>query len=273
MLPVIKLGGAEVTRLIVGGNPFSGNSHVSEEMDSEMMDYFSTENIKKTLKDCAANGINTMQMRADSHIMRIVRELRSEGVPLRWIAQTAPEFGSYENNVRSMLKYDPLAIYHHGSMTDIFFKEKNYDELIRRLKVIRETGRTVGLCTHMPEVIYHAEENNWDVDFYMACVYNLSAAPRESGSLTGKANVNERFEDEDKPLMYAAIKSVSKPCLAFKILGSTRNCGSPATVEAAYRECFENIKSTDAVIVGMFPKYSDQPAENCSIVKKILSGK
>ena len=35
---------------------------------------------------------------------------------------------------------------------------------------------------------------------------------------------------------------------------------------------FANIKPTDPVIVGMFPKYSDQVKENTEMVRKILAG-
>ena len=45
-LPTVRLGGHEVSRLIIGGNPFSGNSHFSAEWDNDMLDYFTTENIK-----------------------------------------------------------------------------------------------------------------------------------------------------------------------------------------------------------------------------------
>lgn len=40
MLPTIDLQGKKITRLLIGGNPFSGFSHVSEEMDSEMISYY-----------------------------------------------------------------------------------------------------------------------------------------------------------------------------------------------------------------------------------------
>jgi len=270
MLPTIRLGGADVTRLIIGGNPFSGNSHVSAELDREMMDYFTTENIKRTLRDCLAHGINAMQLRTDKHIMRIIRELSAEGYRPHWIAQTAPEI-IYEANINSIPAYDPVAIYHHGGAADNLFKEKKYDELKRRLSLIRDTGKAVGLGTHMPEVIAYSEEHGWDVDFYMACVYNLSIGYTESSAITGKANQGERFEDVDKPPMYAAIRACEKPCLAFKILGATRNCHTREAVEAAYREAFINIKPTDAVVVGMFPKYSDQVRENCDIVRKLLA--
>ncbi|PIN90353.1 hypothetical protein COU57_03725 [Candidatus Pacearchaeota archaeon CG10_big_fil_rev_8_21_14_0_10_32_14] len=74
MLPLIKLGDYDISRLIVGGNPISGFSHISPEVDKEMIDYYSTTNIKKLLKECEENGINTIQARGDRHIMRVLNE-------------------------------------------------------------------------------------------------------------------------------------------------------------------------------------------------------
>jgi hypothetical protein len=103
----------------------------------------------------------------------------------------------------------------------------------------------------------------------MACVHNLNHEIKLSSAITGIANADERFDDADRPLMYAAIRATKKPCLAFKILSATRKCQTPATVEAAFREAFENIKDTDAVVVGMFPKDSDQVSENCGYVRAV----
>ncbi|MCI8624611.1 MAG: hypothetical protein HFG26_13265 [Provencibacterium sp.] len=263
MLPTVPLGVHAVTRLIIGGNPFSGNSHVSREMDEEMQDYFTTAAVKRTLMRCQECGINTMQLRGDRHILRILREFRAEGGRLQWIAQTTPESASFEANVRQMAQAGPIAIYHHGTVTDQLFKEGETEELLRRLAVLRSTGFPVGLATHMPEVVAYAEEQRWDVDFYMTCVYNLSRIDRVSSAVTGKANEDEPFFESDIPLMYKAIRAVDKPCLAFKILGATRRCQSQETVRAAFEEAFCSIKPQDAVIVGMYPKDCDQVALNC----------
>ena len=56
MLPTIKLGSLEVTRLIIGGNPFSGNSHVNESLSEAMRDYFTTARIKETLSAARSTG-------------------------------------------------------------------------------------------------------------------------------------------------------------------------------------------------------------------------
>ena len=270
MLPTISLGSHKVTRLIIGGNPFSGNSHISAAVDAEMESYFTVANIKKALFRSEECGINTMQVRGDRHIFRLIQEYRGEGGKLQWIAQTASEVQPYEGNIRQIVKYDPIAIYHHGTLTDSLFKAGKYDELQQRLQVIRDSEKLVGLGTHMPEVIAFAEEQQWDLDFYMACVHNISKINRISSAITGVSNVDEPFDDEDRALMYQTIRATKKPCLAFKILAAGRKCDAPKTVHTAFNEAFTNIKPIDAVVVGMYPKKQDQVYENTKWVSEIL---
>jgi hypothetical protein len=65
--------------------------------------------------------------------------------------------------------------------------------------------------------------------------------------------------------MYAAMRSTAKPCLAFKILAAGRLCDSAETVEAAFRSTFEGVKPEDAAIVGIYPEYTDQVAEDVAL--------
>ncbi len=260
MLPTIKLGETDVTRLIVGGNPFSGNSHWSDERDWEMRDFFTYDQIKKALFHCEECGLNTMLLRGDMHIMRLIHEYRMEGGTMNWICMTGGEYWSFDGHINQIMQYGAKAIYHHGSVTDHMFKQKQYDELKRRIDVIKSKGIPAGLGTHMPEVIEYAEEHNWGVDFYMACVYNISRTDRISSAITGKANTGEIFEESDIPIMYEKIRQTPKPCLAFKILGAGRRCDNQDTVRNAFYEAFENIKDTDAVVVGVYPKCEDHIA-------------
>ena len=68
--------------------------------------------------------------------------------------------------------------------------------------------------------------------------------------------------------MTAAIKQVSKPCLAFKILGAGRLCWSPPQVDQAFKFAFANIKKTDGVIVGMYPRFTDEIADDVRLTLK-----
>jgi hypothetical protein len=267
MLPTVKLGNTEITRLLIGGNPFSGNSHISYERDWEMRDFFTYAKIKETLFNCMENGINTMVLRSDMHLLRLINEFRHEGGNLNWISMTGGEFLSYRGHINQIMQYKPCAIYHHGSVTDDMFKNKEYDGLKERIKIIKDKGVPAGLATHMPEVIEYAEEHDWGVDFYMACVYNISREDRISSAITGEANNGEVFDEGDIPIMYSMIRSVDKPCLAFKILGATRRCTSEDRIQGAFTEAFENIKASDVVVVGMYP---DQVKPNCEYTRKAL---
>jgi hypothetical protein len=71
--------------------------------------------------------------------------------------------------------------------------------------------------------------------------------------------------------MCAVLRKISKPCLGFKILAAGRVCTSPKKVREAFDFAFKNLKPTDGVIVGMYPRFSDQIAENASIVREIAA--
>jgi len=59
-------------------------------------------------------------------------------------------------------------------------------------------------------------------------------------------------------------------CLGFKLLAAGRRIGSPEQVRQCFEYAFKNLKPTDAVIVGMFPKFSDQIAENVATVRALV---
>ncbi|MCX7598609.1 MAG: hypothetical protein N2512_07035 [Armatimonadetes bacterium] len=271
MLPAVSLGPYEVSRLIVGGNPFSGFSHQSREMDEAFMDYYTVANIKAALFECERQGINTVLLRADRHIQRVLREYRAEGGTLQWIAQTASELKDQVSHIRQVA---PLAIamYHHGSLTDTCWHEGRMSEVRELLAVMRDCGVVVGLGTHLPEVIEYAEEQGWDVDFYMASFYALTRQHPQQLVVAGGSVPDEIYDDADRERMVAVIRATPKPCLAFKILAAGRKATSVGNLQATFEYAFANIKPTDAVVVGVYQKHMNQVAIDAGIVRDILNG-
>jgi len=265
-LPRIKLGSSDVsvTRLISGGNPLCGNSHWSDEMDAAMREYFTPERVVAYLHALEAAGINTLQARGDYHrILHWIELFRREGGRLHWIAQPASEMSDVFENIRVLAAAGAAGVYYHGTRTDRFWLEGRIDQVGDYLKCIRDTGVQVGLGTHIPEVIEYAEEKGWDIDFYMACFYNINRKPRESALVSGGAPASrEEFLASDPPRMCQVIRQTEKTCLAFKILAASRLCSTQEEVAAAFRFAFSHIKPTDAVVVGMFPRDVDQIAVN-----------
>jgi len=265
MLPTVPFGPVEVTRLIVGGNPFCGNSHVDAEMSTDMAEYHTAEAVVKSLHACQKAGINGVQARGDYHrVLHWIELFRRQGGELHWIAQTASEMHDVFQNIRILAAAGAVGVYHHGSATDRFWREGRIDAVEDYLKCMRDCGVQVGLASHIPEVIEYSEERDWDVDYYMTCLYNLSRTERESALVSGNAAAaaGEKFLAEDPPRMMKVVQTTAKQCLVFKILAASRRCGSQEEVAEAFRYAFENIKDCDAVVVGMFQKYLDQVSLN-----------
>ncbi|NLD74577.1 MAG: hypothetical protein GX649_17900 [Chloroflexi bacterium] len=262
-MPTVPFGPHRVSRLIIGGNPFSGNSHYSPALNEEMADYFTADRIVRTLLRCQSLGMRTVQTRADRHLMRVLREYRNAGGTMDWIAQTASELADLEGNVRQIAAQGAIGAYHHGSRTDRLWAEGRIDDVLPLLQCMRDEGLQVGVGTHIPEVIDYIEERGWDVDFYMACLYNLNRKPRDGAIVAGgMAGEQDLFHDEDREAMARRILATDKTVLAFKLLAANRKTATPADRREAFRWAFAHIKPGDAVVVGMFPKYGDQVREN-----------
>jgi len=113
----------------------------------------------------------------------------------------------------------------------------------------------------MPEVLRHAEEQDWDVDFYAGCVYNRRRTHKELRDILGgelPEMPNEVYLQNDPERMYTVFKRTSKPCVAFKILGA----GRVPSAEEAFKFAYASIKPNDIVCVGMFPRFKDEVREN-----------
>jgi hypothetical protein len=271
LLPTIDLCGVKITRLICGGNPLSGYSHFSPEMDQEMISYYTMPNIQALWNECWRNGINTIQTRGDRHQMRGYLEHRLNGGKLHWIAQTASEFANIQANIREIARYEAIAIYHHGTNTDNRWHRGEIDTVRDIVKAIKDVGLPAGIGTHIPEVIEYAEENSWETDFYMGCFYNLARGYKSAPAVDQDAYAKDRFNEGDPRRMTKVLRSVSKPCLGFKVLAANRKCATREQTRAAFEFAFANLKPNDAVVVGMFQKHKNQVAENASLVREILA--
>lgn len=269
-LPAVRLGpGCEVSRLMIGSNPMSGFSHISPERDWVMTQYYTAARILELLRYCEALGLRSVLLRGDRLMCRLYRDFCMEGGQLTWVAQTTCELADQVAHISQLAVNGAAGIYIHGTMVDNLFHAGKQQEVQDLLKRVRDTGKAVGLGSHRPEVIAHAESCGWDIDFYMACFYNIAKQIKQVVSVQGTA-VDEVFDPADPPVMTAMIRSVSKPCLAFKILGAGRRCGSKDEVRSAFEYAYANIKPGDAVAVGVFQQNSDELAENVAIVRQIL---
>jgi hypothetical protein len=61
LLSTIRLGGHEVTRLIVGGNPIYGHAHFNRLLSRHQLEWHTPDRVVELLQHCERTGVNAWQ--------------------------------------------------------------------------------------------------------------------------------------------------------------------------------------------------------------------
>lgn len=271
-MPMISLGSHQVSRLIIGSNPMLGYSHTSALLSRLMMEYYTVESIGKVLERCLSLGMNTWQTSAHEKVDQTLENLRASGRDIQWIfLANSPHLEDVKALREVVQRNKPIAVVHHGQVADRLWRENKIEQAHDFLKRARDLGVLAGLSSHNPAVIRHAEEKEWKPDFYMTSFYRDSRSREELKQELGEVPLGEVFLASDPPRMCEAIREVQRPCLAFKILAAGRNCDTPEQVSRSFDYAFRNIKKSDAVIVGLFPRFRDEPVEDAKLAVQFSS--
>lgn len=272
LLPTVRLGKYQITRLIIGANPFYGYSHFNRLYSQHMLEWFTAERVCQTLRQCEQDGINTWQFSQGGRGVEDLERFRAEGGKLHAILLSGRPMEEDLTQIPKLAKLGLVGMVHHGGTTDRRWRAGEQAKIREFLKVVRDSGVLVGLSTHNPLVVDATEEQGWDIDFYMTCVYQVTRSQEELHKLLGqRPPYGEVFLPDDPPRMYGTIRQSKKTCLAFKILAAGRVTDSPKQMEEAFRLAYQSIKPQDAVIVGMYPRYSDQVRGNCERARRLLT--
>ena len=271
LLPTVQFGPAKITRVVIGSNPLFGYSHFNGVFDRVMQEWMTPDRRAETLRRAEAAGINTWQLHYSPDTISDLKRLRGEGSKLNVFLLGEGELQKNFDMIPDVAKHGFLGIAHHGGRTDVRFRAKEMHIVRDFTKRVRDTGAMVGVSTHNPDVIDFIDSAGWDIDYYMACFYHVSRTREESLALLGgEVPLGESFLEKDPQRMTAMIRKTKRPVLGFKILGAGRLGWDRGQIEKAFRFAFANIKPGDAVIVGMWPKFKDEIAENTEVARKIL---
>jgi len=258
----IKIGNLSVSKMVVGGNPFSGFSHNGRENDLILMRYYTTDRIKETFKQAESLGVNTFVGRADNHIIRILLEYWDEGGTIQWIAQTTPELAAIARGVERAIDGGAKAVYLHGGQMDYLLANNKLDDVPSAIQQIKDAGLPAGVAGHNPEVHRWAEKN-LDLDFYMGCYYFSAHRDQLAENQQG---LDEQFLPEEREVMTDMIQGLSKPVIHYKVMAAGRNDPREAFAYVA-----KKLRPQDAVCVGLYTK--DKPnmlAENLTLLTEGL---
>jgi hypothetical protein len=194
-----------------------------------------------------------------------LRAARARGSRIQFICLTS---GQHKESLEDVLALDPIAIVHHGGVTDRLFQAGKPEQVREYVKKVKDRGVLAGISTHNPDFLARIEDSGWENDFYMTCVFNLTRTKEQLQQMLGDQPLGELFLAGDPERMLRRVREVRKPCLAFKILGAGRLCDNAAKVDQAFAFAYRSIKPTDSAIVGLYPVLFDEVAQDGALARK-----
>jgi len=284
LLPTVMLGSHRVTRLIVGSNPIYGYSHFNKLYDQHMLEWFTDERIVKLLLDCEKAGINTWQASFNYNMQRQFPKIRGAGCKIQFICLVASwhydeKMGRTPEAVldgtikcaQAAAEFKPIGVAFHGGATDILYRAGKIDLLKTYIDAVHDLGILAGISTHNPKILETLHEKGFANDFYMTGLHYLTRHPEDWIKEIGTLPLGDGFIASDPPKMAEAVRKVNKPALVYKVLAAGRKCGSEEQKRQAIEWAYKNIKPTDATIIGLYPRYSDQVTETTKMVREVLA--
>lgn len=248
-LPQIKLGHLEVSRLILGSNPFFGFAHGNPQASpQEMTAYYTEDRVMAVLDDAAEQGVTAVWTPCYDHWIRLWNKYRERGGKLKiWIGQPDPGADQMKQHITAAAKNGAQAICIQGIRVDEQMQARKFQVLRGWLELIKSFGLPAGLATHGAKTHLVAEEKGLPTDFYHQTLYRPDHYMREG------------LEES-----LAAIEKIEKPVVAYKALGAGR-----FLPKDALPVIFKRLRPKDGICLGMFPKKKDEIGENAALTRRL----
>jgi hypothetical protein len=242
-MPTIKLGNFEVSRLILGSNPFWGFWHENPRKPKA----YSQEGRKAVMDAAAAQGITAIWTPAYKEWIALWNEYKEQGGKLEtWIGQPdGYKEVSVEDQITACAKNGGKAVCVQGANVDDAMEKKDYDILKRWLGLIKNYGLPAGLASHKSENILTAEDEGLPAEFYHLTL-----------------GVPDVFESEARDRTLKTVQQIDKPMVVFKVFGAGR-----FEPKNAFPYVMEAIRRKDGLCVGV--DNPEQVAENAEFVRKL----
>jgi hypothetical protein len=272
-LPMGKIGGVRISRLICGGNLIIGSAHDRDLLyiPSLMRHYFTDRKIIETWRLCEEVGINTMigpvnspYAEGEDPTIRVYRRYRDEfGGKIQWIAQTYPKTYDLTGSIQTAIDNGAVGAFIHGGIGDNWVSHDRVDLLAKAIEFIKTNGLIAGCACHDIKVPMALEKAGVELDFYMKTLHHdkyWSATPKDTRPAKGDSPYDNMWclRPEDT---IQFMKTVRKSWIAFKVLAA-----GAIHPREGFKFAFEN--GADFINAGMF---DFQIRENVVIANSILA--
>lgn len=254
-LPSVRLGTLEVSRLILGSNPFWGYSHKSAALDEEMRRHHTDERIMQILDEAASCGVTAVASPPDERWRKLWTRYAAGGGRLGiWISQCHGNPEQMLQEIDRSIEAGAKAVFIQGARVEEQYGKGRFDTLRTWIEHIREAGLPAGAAAHWPEIHPELERRDFPTDFYYQCMYNASKSSDYSAAEREKAS--------------ATIARIGKPVVAYKILAAGRLMAAEG-----FEYAFNHIRRKDGVCVGIYAKNAvDQIRQNATYTEMLTTG-
>lgn len=228
-IPAIKLGQLEVSRFILGSNPFFGFAHGPG--GGDMRAYYTPERIMAVMEESAGLGVTAVAAPPYGNWIELWKKYQDSGGKIKiWIAQ--PDRRPLSQAVEAAAKGGAKAIFIQGLCADAKFRAKLFDDLTELMKQIQGYGLPAGIASHRFDTHLEYQKRGIPNDFYYQCIYP-----------------HDRVLAEDFNTAMAAVEKLEKPVVGYKVLAAGR-----IEAKKAFTDAFARLKAKDGVCVGIFKK-------------------
>jgi hypothetical protein len=258
-----KIGGLEVSRLILGGSPLQHYVHCRDlrYVASLLAHYNTTERVLETLALAEQQGINTLVCHpsgpAGNTVALLKRHREKHGGKMQWIIAPLdpiePGLAKYGEQVQKLVDDGADAVYIWGVQTDALVRQGKLDLIGQAVQLGKSLGVPCGVAAHDLRVVQECEKNQIAADFYIKTLHhhNYPGAKLNYDSLW--------CSNPEETVTF--MQGVQKPWIAFKVLAA--GAIPPAD---GFHYAFES--GADFVLAGM---YDFEIAEDVQTVNAILA--
>ena len=251
-LPTIRLGDLEVSRLILGSNPFFGFAHGSPQATAEeMRQWYTPERVMAVMDQAAEQGVTAVWTPCYEHWVEIWNDYRRRNGKLEiWIAQ--PDRLPMERDIEIAVENGAQAVAIQGMRIDDQAQAGRWDVIAGWLELIKSHGLPAGMADHQVgtrdvATLLEAQRRELPADFFHQSLYLPSG---------------DYSQGREEAL--AVIDQLTKPVVVFKALAAGR-----VLPEASFPSLFERLNRKDGVCVGVFHRDHNQIADSVALTREL----
>jgi len=256
-VPCGRIGGLELSRLILGGNLIGGWAHARDliYVSKLVKAYHSDQRVCETFRLAEECGINTVL--TNPQLCRVINKYwRREKGKIQFISDCGHKNDAIEG-VKVSIDGGADACYVQGEIADNLAKDGKAEVIGEAVELARKNGVPAGVGAHKLETVKACVEGGIKPDFWVKTLHHTNY---------WSARPNEEYKDNiwcvnpQETIEY--MNALPEPWIAFKILAA----GAIDPVEG-FSYAFKN--GADFICVGM---YDFQIVEDANIALDVLNG-